>query len=82
MAATLQYDDGPVLITTCDNCSKQIVAFGMHDSTREELDARIAAEGWEFQGGSAWICKYCGNGQRLCDLPDRIGEISVLTAPE
>ena len=82
MAARLQYDDGPVLLATCDNCPEQIVAFGMHDSTREELDTRIAAEGWEFRGGSMWLCKHCGNGHRIEELASRVVAISVLTAPE
>lgn len=82
MAATLQHDDGPVLIVACDRCLEEIVAFGTDDSTRDELDARIAAEAWEFQGGSEWLCKKCGNGRASAELPDRVAAISVLAAPE
>lgn len=81
MGAALQYDDGPVLIANCDSCIEQIVAFGAHDSTREELDSRIVAEGWVFRGGSAWLCSRCGDGKRILDLPLRIRAISVLTMP-
>jgi hypothetical protein len=81
MGAAFQYDDGPVLLVTCDSCAEQIVAFNTHESTRTELDTRIAAEAWEFQGGSSWLCKTYGSGTPRTDIPDRLAAISVLRMP-
>lgn len=82
MGAILQFDDGPVLIATCDHCPEQIVGFGLLDSSREEVEARIVAEGWTFDGDMSWLCRKCGGGMPSDGLPDRVAVLTVLTMPE
>ena len=82
MSAIVQFDDGLVLIVTCDHCSEQIAAFGMRDSSRAEVESRIVADGWTFNGGVAWLCKKCGAGIPTAALSDRIAAVSLLKMPD
>lgn len=81
MAEVLGHDIGYTLWVRCDQCGKQMMAFGrkavrrseIAAELREELEAIVRAEGWGHTGGGGWLCERCAGGSASgssTDSPD------------